>query len=105
MKTLKKIIKTFTSILLISAFLIFIGLGAFFISSISNIQTKDISTIVTPKYSLITDSNSRIIEDFRQNSISHVDIEEIPQVLKDALISIEDREFYIHNGINEKRLY
>ena len=104
MKTLKKIIKTFTSILLISAFLIFIGLGAFFINSISNIQTKDISTIVTPKYSLITDSNSRIIEDFRQNSISHVDIEEIPQVLKDALISIEDREFYIHNGINEKRI-
>ena len=104
MKKIKKILNTFTSILLISAFLIFIGLGAFFISSIKNISTKEVEQIVTPKYSLIVDETNRTIEDFKQNSISYVNYEDIPQVLIDALISIEDKDFYIHNGINEKRI-
>ena len=105
MNKIKKLLNTFTSILLISAFLIFIGLGAFFISSIKNISTKEVEQIITPKYSLIVDENNRTIEDFRKNSISYVEYKDIPQILIDALISIEDKDFYVHNGINEKRIF
>ena len=101
---MKKILNKLISILLISAFLIFIGLGAFFISSISNIQVNEFSKITSPKYSKIYDSNNRIIEDFEKNDISYIKYEEIPYILVDALISIEDKDFFRHNGINEKRI-
>ena len=67
---IKKILNTLTSILLISAFLIFIGLGAFFITSIKSISLKEVDNIIYPKYSTITDENDRTIEDFKENSIS-----------------------------------
>lgn len=102
---IKKILNTFTSFLLISAFLIFIGLGTFFINAISSINTKDITPITSPKYSIILDDKNRIVEDFRQNSMTKIEYEDIPQLLIDALISIEDREFFIHSGINEKRIF
>lgn len=105
MKRINKFLTKLTSFLLISAFLIFIGLGAFFITSIKNIEVKNIDPLVSPKYSKILDDNNRIIEDFYKNDINHIDIKDIPQVLIDALISIEDRDFYIHNGINEKRIF
>lgn len=105
MKKINTIIKNVTSILLISAFLIFIGLGAFFIVSISNIEVKEIEPLIYPKYSYITDENNTLIEDFKQNDVQYIKINDIPQTIKDALISIEDRDFYLHQGINEKRIF
>ena len=102
---IKKIINTLTSILLISAFLIFIGLGAFFINSISSIEAKTISPLTSKKYSVIVDESGRSIEDFKQNDVTYIKYDDIPKILIDALISIEDREFFIHNGINEKRIF
>ena len=102
---MKKILNKLTSILLISAFLIFIGLGAFFISSLSDIQINEFNKITTPKYSKICDTNDRVIEDFEKNDISYIGYSEIPYILVDALISIEDKDFFIHNGINEKRIF
>ena len=104
MKKITKILNLLTSFLLISAFLICTSLGAFFITSIKSISIKEVDNIIYPKYSIITDENSRVIEDFKENSVSYISYEDIPKILVDALISIEDRDFYKHNGINEKRI-
>ena len=104
MKKITKILNLLTSFLLISAFLICTSLGAFFITSIKSISIKEADNIIYPKYSIILDENSRVIEDFKENSVSYISYEDIPKILVDALISIEDRDFYKHNGINEKRI-
>lgn len=43
-------------------------------------------------------SDSRIIKTFQAYNYEHVSIEEIPQYLKDAIISTEDKNFYRHDG-------
>lgn len=43
-------------------------------------------------------SDSRIIKTFQAYNYEHVSIDEIPQYLKDAIISTEDKNFYRHDG-------
>ncbi len=48
----------------------------------------------------IYDVNNRLITDlFRENRIA-VDISDTPETLRNAIIAIEDHQFYNHNGIN-----
>lgn len=48
----------------------------------------------------IYDADNRLITDlFRENRIP-VDISETPEYLRNAIIAIEDHQFYRHNGIN-----
>lgn len=46
--------------------------------------------------------NSLIKTDF--NEQKNLDISEIPSVVVDAFVSIEDKDFYKHNGVNYKRI-
>ncbi len=50
--------------------------------------------IVTQIYS----SDERLIKTFQTFNYEHVSIDEIPQYLKDAIISTEDKNFYNHDG-------
>lgn len=46
----------------------------------------------------VLSSDSRIIKTFQAYNYEHVSIDEIPQYLKDAIISTEDKNFYRHDG-------
>ncbi len=46
----------------------------------------------------VLSSDSRIIKTFQAYNYEHVSIDEIPQYLKDAIISTEDKNFYRHEG-------
>ena len=53
----------------------------------------------------IYDNNNRLIDKINNASTtSYVRINEISQNIIDAFISIEDKEFYSHQGINFKRI-
>ncbi|MBO5206633.1 MAG: transglycosylase domain-containing protein [Clostridia bacterium] len=43
---------------------------------------------------------SELYGDYRKESY---DVEEIPKILKDGFIAVEDREFFTHKGVNVKR--
>lgn len=73
------------------------------------IVTKDLSDpfiegLIEEKHSEIYDSSNRKIKVLGDSYKNYLKYEEIPQNLIDALISIEDREFFNHHGINFKRI-
>ena len=51
----------------------------------------------------IFDNKNEII-DSKEYSNKNINIEEIPNYVIDAFVSIEDKNFYKHKGINYKRL-
>jgi penicillin-binding protein 1A len=54
-----------------------------------------------PKLPLrIYDAESNLIGEFGQERRAFVPIEQTPKVMKDAILAIEDRRFYQHNGID-----
>ncbi|MBQ8845112.1 MAG: transglycosylase domain-containing protein [Clostridia bacterium] len=52
----------------------------------------------------IYDNENKIIEEQNNFNNRYVKINEIPNHTKQAFISIEDKNFYKHNGINKKRI-
>lgn len=88
------------SILSLFLTLFFIVIFSTNISSLSvNLNTKEIKN----KQSIIYDDNHHIIETLGKEN-THVFFYEIPKITIDALLSIEDNEFYFHNGFNLKRI-
>ena len=69
--------------------------------------TLDISGLSrTERTSYIYDRNGDLITSFAGMEYREwVDIEDIPDMLKNALISIEDVRFYKHGGVDFKRLF
>lgn len=53
---------------------------------------------------IIYDRNGEVVDTLFEETRNLVKIDEVPQVLKDAFISIEDKNFYKHHGVNPKRI-
>lgn len=66
-----------------------------------SLPSLDALTDYRPKLPLrIYDAESNLIGEFGQERRAFVPIEQIPKVMKDALLAIEDRRFYQHHGID-----
>lgn len=101
--------KKFLSIFLITILsIIIILLGAIFIfinMTISSVKNLDISlTNNELNYSQIFDKNGNELQYSENLKDNYIKIENIPEYTKNAFISIEDKEFYNHNGLNYKRI-
>lgn len=72
--------------------------------SIKDLSEPEIQRVIEKKYSQIYDSSSRLIETLGENKTYYVQYNELPQILIDSLISIEDNEFFYHDGVNYKRI-
>ena len=81
-------------------FIIFTCIIAFFSYSINTIESKEIEAMKQNKATLIYDSSNRLIEDFNNDEYNNVTYEELPPHLINALISIEDRDFFHHEGVD-----
>lgn len=104
MRKASKIIRLILIILSTVTFLsIMIG-GTFFYCIVSSVQPKSIEKIKYPKYTKIYDTSSNLIEEISSSKMDYVKYENIPYLLVEALLSIEDQEFFYHKGINEKRI-
>ena len=96
-KSIKR--KIFLTIILILLIILGILLG------ISAHNWKELSTAMfTNKNSIVLDKSGEVIAQIgnEQKKLT-VDIEDMPQYLLDAYVSIEDERFYSHHGIDIKR--
>lgn len=92
--------------LIVSAFLsiAIIAIGAvsiYFISSAPKVTENDLIG-TTP--SLIYDKNGNVITTLGGNDRTFLDSNAIPENLENALLSIEDRRFYEHSGVDVIRI-
>ena len=102
---IKKILKYFV-IILLSILIIFLGALLIFINTslkpVKNIDTKleNHMQIISTFYS----NDDQKIENLQNKKNNYISLSEIPTITKQAFISIEDKEFYNHNGYNPKRI-
>lgn len=99
LKFLLKIMFAIISILIIIVFLVYVK----FRLELPNMEqlVEDYSPAVATK---IYDRNDKIIDVLFAEDREIVRIDEIPENVKNAFLSIEDKQFYSHHGINLKRL-
>ncbi|MGM9858180.1 MAG: transglycosylase domain-containing protein [Bacilli bacterium] len=79
-------------------------ISLFIFNNVKDISFNAITTFETPLKSKIYDDSSIIVETLGEDKEEFVKYEDIPNNLINALISIEDINFYAHNGIDYSRL-
>lgn len=99
-KWLKKILKT---ILIVSLILLGSGVALFiyYASSTPEITAADLDGAIQTR---ILDKDGELITELGGDKREVIESSEIPQQLKDAITSIEDRRFYSHIGIDPIRI-
>jgi penicillin-binding protein 1A len=63
-----------------------------------------LQTIAPPVKTLVYDVNGKLVHEFYKENRSLVPLRQIPRAMVDAILSIEDRRFYQHWGIDPVRL-
>lgn len=67
------------------------------------LPSLEVITDYQPKLPLrIYSSEGLLIGEFGQERRAYIKIEEVPKRMKDAVLAIEDRRFYQHNGVDTK---
>ncbi|MDD6571992.1 MAG: transglycosylase domain-containing protein [Thermoflexaceae bacterium] len=67
------------------------------------IQAGDSSDFTKSRTSVVYDCNNEVLLTYSgEKDLYYVEIDEIPQILRDAFIVMEDREFYSHFGVDVK---
>ena len=104
---MKKIVKIILLTLLGLFIATFLALG-FYILSIYSSAMKielDEEKLTSPSLAIaIYDNDNKEIKENNTFNGSYVKFDSIPEQTKEAFISIEDKNFYSHNGINFKRI-
>ncbi len=67
-------------------------------------STARLSNIEPPVKTQVFDSAGRVLADLYRENRSYVSMKDIPQVMIDAVLSIEDRRFYQHWGLDLFRI-
>ncbi|MCA0970382.1 PBP1A family penicillin-binding protein [Halobacillus litoralis] len=97
----KKIIMT----LFIFGIIMVLGGGGLFAYYVSSAPDLDESQLSDPYSSKVYDMNDELIADLAgEENRTKVTYEEIPQIMKDAVIATEDSRFYNHIGIDFQRI-
>lgn len=104
---MKKFVKWTLIILFVLVALALGGVGLYISSIYTGAKNSAIDENVLTSTTLniaMYDSDNKPIKE--ENEITHAfaNIESLPQYTKDAFISIEDKDFYNHHGVNYKRI-
>jgi penicillin-binding protein 1A len=67
-------------------------------------STTSLQTIAPPVKTLVYDRNGKLVHEFFKENRSIIPLRQIPKAMVDAILSIEDRRFYTHWGIDPIRL-
>lgn len=101
--------KKFFKILGIISCFVFIAIIVFYFVFASSMKSLDVSNLYNKE--AIINANSKIfVYDSNNNEISttgqnsKVKLDEMPAYVKECFISIEDKDFYKHKGLNYKRI-
>ena len=102
---MNKNIKIITFIISTSIVLSSLCLMTYVIFNVQSLTEPEINAVLERGHSKVFDISNREIETLGENKKIYVEYKDIPPVLVDALISIEDKEFFHHDGINYKRIF
>lgn len=104
---MKKIVK----ICLISTFLVFLSLllfiGIYFLVSYIKFSSLSLNADALTSMSLqikVYDKDGNLMEEENCFNEKYIKLEELKKETVDAFLSVEDKDFYKHNGINKKRI-
>lgn len=97
--------------LIVSAIVVTLVIGGFSVYSYACIRELD-STLITNKSLLSNfdsevnfyDVDNNLLEQTSASGKTITKLSELPDYVKNAFISIEDKEFYSHNGLNIRRI-
>lgn len=78
-----------------------IGVFFFYVKDAPALSEKKLDATVSSK---LLDSNGEIFEDLGAEKREKVSATKIPQELDDAIVSVEDRRFFKHNGVDPVRI-
>ena len=106
-RKMKKFVKIclFTGIFVIFSLLIFCG--TYFLVNYMKYSAiaLDVDALTSPSLEIeLFDSENDKMEEDNSFNLPYITIDKINDNTKNAFISIEDKEFYKHNGINKKRI-
>lgn len=69
--------------------------------AIETVQNSTIEDLQGQRVGVIYDSEGGVIAELKnERNIRYLTSEEIPQTVKDAFVSVEDKRFYQHNGVD-----
>ena len=102
---MNKNIKIITFIISTSIVLSSLCLMTYVFFNVQSLTEPEINAVLERGHSKVFDISNREIETLGENKKIYVEYKDIPPVLVDALISIEDKEFFHHDGINYKRIF
>src|SRR5690625_3202024 len=100
-KSLFKRILLFFGLLIGLVFLAGAGLFVYYASSAPEITEEDLIGTLSSE---VLDEDGNVFYEFGSENREFVTYDQIPQVLEDAVISIEDQHFYNHIGIDPIRI-
>lgn len=97
------ILKIFLGLLVTGfvAFLVGVGLFWSYASKAPKLDDEKLNASVSSK---IYDINNEVIEDLGAEKRELIQPNDVPQLLKDAVVSVEDRRFYKHMGVDPIRI-
>lgn len=104
---MKKFLKWFFIITFIFVFITLIGVGLYISSIYVSAKNIDINEDVLTSSTLslnIYDNNNKPIKESNAVNHAYAKIDSLQPYTIDAFVSIEDKTFYNHNGINPKRI-
>lgn len=102
-KTLKVITIVFISLLTVS-FIFFAILFSYLFSTIKT-EKFDENKLASSNFQIeVYDQNNNLIDDINKYNSGHISLSSLNNKTIEAFISIEDKNFYSHSGINLKRI-
>jgi len=100
----KKIIKRILILVLFLLVILLAGILIYVNLSINSVKEIDVSLDNVTNYSEIYSENMFPSEYTKKLNNKNISINSVPEITKQAFISIEDKDFYKHNGLNIKRI-
>ncbi len=99
----KKVFKSMAAVSMIMMIISLLALSIFFGMLYFGGENPDMSKLKSTQSSLtVLDNDNNIISDVKTDK--YVDYEQIPQLLSDAFVAVEDKRFYTHHGIDYVRI-
>lgn len=93
--------RTFLALSVIGALVFFVLVSAMLATVLPNLPSFDVVTDYRPKIPLrIYTADGALLGEFGEEHRDFTPIKEIPPVLKEALLAIEDSRFYEHSGVD-----
>lgn len=102
---MKKILKFFVYFFTLLVILIASSASVFIYQSLKDVPSIRIASLQNQPKSTIYDEEGNVIEVFGETKEEYITYEQIPPVLIQALLSIEDIHFFSHRGVDASRTF